>query len=295
VLGESATPPEGLSQILQSGDLQTRFDALEATADLPNKQPKPAQVTSREKAKEATDLPDKTAPDMDAGGKSATGPVSNGQLRFLGEESVRIQIDGGPSQAVPSTSISVAPGQHRISYAYGEQNVIVSAGQAITVSIPTTYAEQLLHDGVEAYQEKRLDRAQQCLERVRLLQDRGLVQRNLLPDLALSLARLYEAQNNLKRALQEYNRLSGMVDAQHRPELRRVVDRAMARLSPNVGHVVLFRKDPAGKCIKTDQYLPPGDHVLYSGWNIDLVDDAAGKVGVVRVKAGATVTVNKCR
>lgn len=214
---------------------------------------------------------------------------------FLAEELVRIQIDGGPSQAVPSEAMSVVSGPHRISYAGGEQTVTLASGQTLTVAIPTTYAEQLLHDGIEAYQQKRLDLAQQCLERVRQLQERGLVQRNLLPDLSLSLARLYESQNNLKKALQEYNRLQGMADLQRRPELRRTVERALARLAPNVGHVVLFQRDPSGKCVRSDQYMPPGDQVVYSGWNIGLVEDAAAKVDVVHVKAGATMTVNKCR
>ena len=219
-----------------------------------------------------------------AEGSSAVG--ADGQVRFVGEESVRIQIDDLAPQAISSRPVTLAPGTHRISYLGGEKEIKIESGTVLSVTIPTTYAEQLLHDGIDAYQSKHYERAREHLERLRVLEGRGRVKRNIGPDIAYNLGRIYEARKDTARAMQEYGRLLAMPEARKRPELLAPAERAMTKLESTVGHFVVFRSDISGKCEKSDLYLPPGKH---------LIDVGLGKSEVVRSQAGVTQTLNKCQ
>jgi hypothetical protein len=72
------------------------------------------------------------------------------------------------------------------------------------------------------------------------------------------------------------------------PEYLSTVDKAMSRLASEVGHIILFRvpNTEGGGCTRDDLYLPPGNHIL---------DVGAGKTELVRVQAGTSVTLSKCR
>lgn len=213
-------------------------------------------------------------------------PSSEGLLRFIGDESVRIQIDRSTPQSISSKPISIGVGKHRISYVGGVQEITISGGETLTVTIPTTYAEQLLHDGSEAYLAKRLDRAQEIFERLKLLEQRGSVKRSIIPEVAYNLARIYEDKREFSKALHEYNRLRTMVATQGRQDLKNALDKALLRIGKQTGHIVLSRRNQAGRCIEVDIYLPPGTH------SIDL---GLGKSEFVRVQAGVTTQINKCQ
>lgn len=287
-LGETAAPPPGLSQILQSAELNVRLDALAAIADLSPEDALPVLlVASRDSlpvvrrragrlageffrrsgmggflnlikvllhdadelvragatellltlkaaplavpalaSSAATKPPAEPAAivtpltadseEPPPAGSSATEsrsvspPKGEGMILLVGEESVRVQIDRGPSEAISNKPRALAAGRHRISFAGGSRDAAGSAGQTVTVNIPVTYAEQLLLDGQEALTAKRLDRAQEIFERLNLLAQRGKVKRTLLPDLKFHLGEIYESNDNLQKALQEYNELLNM-------------------------------------------------------------------------------------
>ena len=219
---------------------------------------------------------------------AAAPPVvaAGGLLRLIGDDSVRIQIDRGAPQVLSPKPVPVAVGKHRVSYVGGSQVIEVGAGETSVITVPTTYAEQLLQDGIDAYQAKRLDRAQDLLERIKLLEQRGSVKRTLLPDVAYNLGRIYEDNRELPKALQEYSRLQAMAGLRRRPELRAGLDKAMVRLAPRIGHLILSRRDPAGRCTKVNLYLSPGTH------SIDL---GLGKSELVRAQAGVTTLVDNCK
>lgn len=258
--------------MLHDADALVRAGAAELLLTLP-KPTRAAAAVEREPPAPPASTPER--PQLPGGG----------QLRFVGDGSVRVQVDRGAPQVMSSKPVAVSAGKHRVSYVGGTQELEVAAGETVTVTIPTTYAEQLLHDGVEALQARRLDRAQDYLERIRLLEQRGSVKRALLPDIAFNLGRVYEDKRELGKALQEYGRLRAMAGLQSRPELRAGLDKAMGRLAPLIGHIVLSRRDRSGRCIQVDVYLPPGTH------SIDL---GLGKPELVRAQAGVTTRVDKC-
>jgi HEAT repeat protein len=209
-----------------------------------------------------------------------------GQLLLSGEESVRVQIDRGGAHVISSKPLSLPAGVHKIRYLGGEQEFTIQSGTSVSVTVPTTAAEQFLHDGKEAYENKRFDRAQELFERLRTIEKRGRVKRGFSPEIALHLAKIYEARNQPRLALQEYSRLRAMAGIP--AEYRSIVDQAVARLAFSVGHIVLFRPSASnqGKCVRDDLYLAPGNHII---------DVGAGKTEQIRVEAGTTVTLSKCR
>ena len=242
---------------------------------------KPAGTTPSAAGKEITP----TAP-ADAGSVAEPAPVGTaGQVRLIGEESVRVQIDNTPPQALSTRPITLEQGVHKISYLGGQKEIKVTPGSVLAVTIPTTYAEQLLHDGVEAYQAKQYERAREQFERLRVMEGRGRVKRSILPDIAFNLARSYEARKDTGRALQEYGRFLAMPESRKRADMLAAAQRAMSKLSSTVGHFVVFRPNASGKCEKSDLYLPPGKHVI---------DVGMGKSEVVRSQARTTQTLNKC-
>jgi hypothetical protein len=260
---------------LRDPDALVRSGASELLSTLPS-QKKPVLNEVSEKAQTESPKPADLKP---------AGVPASGQIRLIGDGSVRVQIDRGSPQALSNKPVTVTAGKHRISWVGGAQDVEVGAGETATLTVPVTYAEQLLHDGIEAYQAKRLSRAQEFFERIKLLEQRGSVKKTLLPDLAYYLGRIYEDQQELAKALQEYGRLRALLNQQSRPELRAGLDKAMARLNSVIGHIILSRRDQAGRCIVVDIYLPPGTH------SIDL---GLGKSEPVRAQAGVTTTINKC-
>lgn len=336
-LGEQVDPPEGLAQLLQSANLQARFDVLDAVSELPDDRAlsllyiashdfasavrrRAAEVASgfykrtgssaflnlikgmlhdadvlvRSGAAELLLVLPKTIPpvppQLNISKKAPIpGPVVvavGGQLRFIGDDSVRVRIDRGSPLVLSPKLIPVAAGKHRVSYLGGGQTIEVAPGETSVIRVPTTYAEQLLQDGIDAYQARRLDRAQDFLERIKLLEQRGSVKRTLLPDVAYNLGRIYEDKREFTKALQEYNRLQAMVGLRRRPELRAGLDKAMARLAPRIGHIVMSRRDSAGRCTQVDFYLLPGKHFL---------DLGLGKPEAMRAQAGVTTRVDNCK
>lgn len=217
---------------------------------------------------------------------SAPESTAHGQLIIEAGDSVRVQIDHGDSSVVSKKPISLTPGTHRLHYLGGEKDVEVRSGTVSKISIPVTTAEQLLFDGKEAFQASHFDRAKQSFERLRSLEQRGKIRGGVSPVIAFHLARIYESRGELGRALQEYNRLRSMSSVA--PEYLSTVDKAMSRLASEVGHIILFRvpNTEGGGCTRDDLYLPPGNHIL---------DVGAGKTELVRVQAGTSVTLSKCR
>ena len=221
-----------------------------------------------------------------AASPSDAGTDPNGQLLIEAGDSVRVQIDHGVAAVVSKKPISLPVGVHRLHYLGGEKEVEVQPGTVSKISIPVTTADQLLFDGKEAFHAAKLDRALESFEKLRSLERRGRIRSGLSPEIAFHLARIYESRGELGRALQEYNRLRSMPAAAS--EYLSSVDKAMSRLAADVGHIILFRtpNTEGGGCTRDDLYLPPGNHIL---------DVGAGKTELVRVQAGTTVTLSKCR
>jgi serine/threonine protein kinase len=152
-------------------------------------------------------------------------------------------------------------------------------------ALPGKEAQKLLQDGIEAYQTRRWERAAECFERLRALGDEGRVDAGLLLENAYHLGQVYEERKEKAKAMQEYSKLLDAPDGQKPPDLAQAAEEAVARLSPLVGHVILFRPAATGQCIRSDLYLPPGRH---------LVDLGDGKSQSVRLSAGATLNLNTC-
>lgn len=188
-----------------------------------------------------------------------------GELQVDGEEMVRIRIDKNPPQPLNGQPLTLPIGRHRIGYLGGAQEVQVLPEQTVSIRVPVSLVDQLLQDGKEALNHKDLPRAQDYLDRIRRLVQRGKASPSLQADLAYQQARLYEAGNQLDAALTEYNRALTVPLSQRRDELNAALQSTLSRLSAKVGRIQIFIA-VEGKCqVGRELLLPPGEQVISLG------------------------------
>jgi HEAT repeat protein/tRNA A-37 threonylcarbamoyl transferase component Bud32 len=208
-----------------------------------------------------------------------------GELVADGDEMVRFQIDKSPPQPITGQPLSVPSGKHRISYLGGAQDVQILPGQTVRVRIPVSLADQLLQDGKEALGRKDFQRAQQSLDRLRRLVQRGKASSSLQADLSYQQARLHEARQQLDAALVEYNRALNVPEGQRRPELNAGLQNTLTRLSSKIGRIQIFTPVD-GKCQMTRELLsPPGQQVISVG---------KGQTRTVYAQVGSITKVTAC-
>jgi len=82
----------------------------------------------------------------------------------------------------------------------------------------------------------------------------------------------------------EIDRLLKLPDAQRKPEYTAAAQAVQSRLSGRLGRIRIS-KAVDGRCLLSDQWVRPGEHVIDAG---------GGQTRVVRVREGTTVPVNLC-
>ena len=138
-------------------------------------------------------------------------------------------------------------------------------GQVVRVRIPVTQAEQFLQDSKDALNRKNFSLAQDNLNRLRRLVQRGKADSSMQADLSYQQARLYEAGQRLDDALVEYNRVLNIPEAQRRSELNVALKATLARISGKVGRVQVFTFTD-GQCkMSREIWSPPGRQVIGVG------------------------------
>ena len=188
-----------------------------------------------------------------------------GTLLAEGEELVRFQIDKLPSQSVNGTLIPISVGKHRISYVGGSAEVQILPGKTSRVKIPVSVSDQLLQDSKESIGRQDYQRAQEHLDRLRRLVQRGKASPSLLADLSFQQARLYESRQQFDAALGEYNRVLNIPENQRRLELNTALKSVLTRLSTKTGRIQIFAPVD-GKCQMIREILsPPGQQVISMG------------------------------
>ena len=203
-----------------------------------------------------------------------------------GEEMIRVQIDANPPLPINGQPIPVPSGKHHVSYIGGALDVQVLPSQILRVRIPVSMTEQLLQDGKDALGRKDFQHAQEKLEQVRRLVQRGKASSSLQAELSYQFARLYEARQQLDTALTEYNRALNVPANQRRPELNTALQLMITRLSQKVGRVQIFTP-VEGRCQMTRELLsPPGEQVISLG---------KGQTRSVYVQAGSITPIKTCQ
>lgn len=214
--------------------------------------------------------PSRTTPQPQEGAPQPTKPTPSlapgmGELLVEGEELVRFQIDNGPPQVITGRPLSIPIGKHRVSYLGGGQEVLISPGQPTKVRIPIVQAEQFCQDAKDALHRKDLLRAQEHLDRLRRLVQRGKVSQSLQADLSFQQARLFEAREQLDAALIEYNRALNIPASQRRSDLNTALQQALSRLANKVSRIQVFTLVD-GRCVMTRELLsPPGRQQISIG------------------------------
>lgn len=217
--------------------------------------------------------------------RSTSSAAEQGQLLVVGEEGVRVQIDKTAPQAISNKAISLQAGKHRLTYLGGQQEVSIPSGGSITVKVPTTLAEQLVQDAIDAFKSRELVRAQGYLDRSRRLMQRVGTKPIVRADHSYVQGKVCEAKNQLQQAMAEFTGYQRLPVAQQRPEYLADVKTAVSRLAPRMGRIQIFTMRE-GRCQMEELYLPPGDQVVSLG---------PGQTKVVSVYAGVTTPVRACQ
>lgn len=187
-----------------------------------------------------------------------------GELLVEGEELVRFQIDKGPMQVLTGRPIRSRSGtSDQLSWRRtGRSDPSSPAHQA---KIPVSQGDQYCQDAKDALARKDLLHAQENIDKLRRLVQRGKAGTNLQADLFLQQARLYEAKDQLDAALTEYNRALNIPAGQRRPELNAALQGALTRLTSKVSRIQVFTMVD-GRCVMTREFLsPPGRQQISIG------------------------------
>ena len=212
-------------------------------------------------------------------------PTGMGTLLAEGEDLVRFQIDKLPPQSVNGTLIPISVGKHRISYAGGSAEVQILPGKTSRVKIPASVADQLLQDGKDAIGRQDYQHAQEHLDRLRRLVQRGKASPSLQADLSFQQARLHESQQQFDAALEEYNRVLNIPESQRRLELNTALKSVLTRLSSRTGRIQIFTPID-GNCLMVREILsPPGQQVISVG---------PGQTRTVYSRVGSITKVTTC-
>ena len=188
-----------------------------------------------------------------------------GELIAEGEELVRFQIDKGPHQVITGRPIAIPVGKHRISFLGGGQDVMIQQHQPVRLRIPVLQADQFCQDAKDALGRKDLLHAQENLDKLRRLVQRGKASQSLQADLSFQQARLFEARDQLDAALIEYNRALNIPANQRRADLNTALQSALSRLSSRVSRIQVFTMVD-GRCVMSRELLsPPGQQQISIG------------------------------
>ncbi|HMU40661.1 MAG TPA: protein kinase [Pseudomonadota bacterium] len=215
-------------------------------------------------------------------------PISGeqGQLLLSGEEGVRIQIDKGPSQMLPSKTLSIplTVGKHLVEYVGGKQELAIAVGSPTKLKIPASLAEQLVHDAKDALKSRDLVRAQGHLDRLKRIANRVRPKAIVLSDALYLQGKLFEAKNQPAPALGDLATYLKLPSVQQRSEYVADAKTITSRWKPLLGRLQLYTlKD--GVCQLEERYLQPGEH------EISLTPGQTKKVSAF---AGVTVTIRSC-
>ena len=237
----------------QAATLADELERLAKEAAPANRiQPQPTQP------KPAGSIP---TTDKNAGGAAA----DVGTVIVEGDELVRFQVDKNLPQTITGQPLSLPIGKHRISFLGGGKEFQVLPGQVVRVRIPVTQAEQFLQDSKDALNRKNFSLAQDNLNRLRRLVQRGKADSSMQADLSYQQARLYEAGQQLDAALVEYNRVLNIPEAQRRSDLNAALKTTLTRISSKVGRIQVFTFTD-GQCkMSREIWSPPGRQVIGVG------------------------------
>jgi hypothetical protein len=244
--------------------------------------PKPAHPPDLGQATNVAHPPESMRPIPKDGSPTSPGM---GEILVDGEETVRFQIDKNPPQLINGHRFAISTGKHHISYLGGAQDVQVLPHQMLQIRVPVSLADQLLQDGKDAMNRKDFQHAQESLDRLRRLVQRGKASPSLQADLFYQQARLHEAHQQLDAALVEYNRALNVPERQRRPDLNAALKSTLARLSSKSGRIQIFTP-VNGQCQMTRELLsPPGQQVISLG---------KGQTKTVYAQVGSITKVTAC-
>ena len=228
------------------------------------------------------DAPEVKPPDGD---KPATG---NGQVRLVGEEGLRVQIDRGPPTALGSAPIPLAAGRHRVSFPGGSHEFTVEPGETASVRIAATSVDQWLQDASDLLAKKDYAAAERLLRRARGQISRGsaAARQSNLAETAYLQGRVYQGQGKTLEALTEYHRYQKMPDNAKRPEGIKFTNGEIQKLAHKFGRIQIYTLRDGQCAVGFDEYYAPGEHLISLG---------GGKTQTVRAQAGLVSTVRQCQ
>ncbi len=211
---------------------------------------------------------------------------SRGVVRIVGEPRVRFQFDGQGTQLLGAgpAVLTVDSGRHVVSFAGGSIEVRVEPGGSVTTQVPLAYSEQLLGDAGDAIGRRDLDQAQQLVNHARTLFERTRSPRTLSGELLLLQARIFELRGNWGEAMKNVQALLALPEAQRKAEHMASARALSNRLASKLGRIRVS-KEVEGRCLSTEQWVRPGEHVI---------DQGGGTPKVVHVREGATADLNLC-
>ena len=212
--------------------------------------------------------------------------VKQGQLLLVGEEGVRVQLDKLPWYGISNKPLAVSVGNHSITYLGGQQEFSVAAGETVTLKVPTTIAEQLIQDALDALKSRELMRAQGYLDRSRRLMQRVGIKPIVKGDHIYVQAKVNEQKNLLQQAATEYLNYQRLSPTQQRPEYLADAKSTLNRLALRMGRIQIFTMRDGTCQLAEEYYLPPGDQVISLG---------PGQTKRISVYAGITTPVRVCQ
>ena len=214
-----------------------------------------------------------------------TAPGQRGHLRIEAEPQVRFQIDRHQMQTGAQPRIPVAAGRHRITHAQGTIEVEVPPDATVTVRIPVSLGEQVLQDGVAAFERGELAEARRTLEKARGLLESSHPSHGQWYHLHYYLGRINEAQGRFILAMTEYEKLKRKVPEAHQSAAQRQgLAQAVARVGLHLGRIRIGKMID-GKCQTTEVWLEPGEHNL----------EDRGTRKTIKVRAGEISTIESCQ
>ena len=105
----------------------------------------------------------------------------------------------------------------------------------------------------------------------------------LMAQAGLKLGEIHETQKEPGEAMSEYQRVVSLGGG-GKSDLRSEAERAVSRLSSQLGQVITLQRDKKGKCVQGTIWLPPGSHMVKLGGRIEPID----------VQAQSRVQVGSC-
>jgi hypothetical protein len=202
---------------------------------------------------------------------------------------VSFALDHRPWQSTPVERLELATGSHTVQTLSGPQSVVVKAGQTTTLELRESQPEELTRQGLLAYDNQDLRKAQKLLEKAKGLCGRARKPQvvgcaPLMLNIAVRLGQIYKGQQRPAEAMTEFQRVLQLASlVKGGGERRGEAQSAIDSLSEQLGQL-LIAKSEGGRCQEVSVWMPPGTHIVA----------AAGKSETVTVRAKQTVKVGSC-